>query len=132
MTTANAPMLTQDDLDSIVVQLNNRIRLSSRRLIDTVAQRDDKSIKDIVEEAVKARWGSGDNSPAAPREAGHGPFADLTVQLNTRVTLRVRMLIDQAAAEHGITIRDVIEEALEIHWGDADGTALDIWGETNG
>ena len=42
----------------LVVQLSTRISVESRDLIDDVVDREGLSIRDIVEQAVKAKWGT--------------------------------------------------------------------------
>ncbi len=42
---------------------------------------------------------------------------DVAVQLNTRVSLQTRDLIDEVAEREGISIRSVIESALIEKWG---------------
>ncbi len=46
---------------------------------------------------------------------------EITLQLNTRVSLATRDLIDSAAQANGLSIREVIERALAATWGS--GTA---------
>lgn len=41
----------------------------------------------------------------------------VVVQLNTRVSLESRNLIDDVATSQGLSIRTVIEQALENTWG---------------
>lgn len=42
----------------IVVQMNTRISLETRSLIDDVAYREGLSIREVLEQAVVAKWGS--------------------------------------------------------------------------
>ena len=43
----------------IVVQMNTRVSLVTRALIDEVAYREGISIREVLERAVDAKWGSG-------------------------------------------------------------------------
>jgi hypothetical protein len=43
----------------IAVQLNTRVSLASRDLVDDVAAREGLSIREVVEQALAAKWGSG-------------------------------------------------------------------------
>ncbi|TQL46850.1 hypothetical protein [Subtercola boreus] len=42
---------------------------------------------------------------------------ELVVQLNTRVSLESRDLIDEIASREGLSIRSVVEQAIEAQWG---------------
>lgn len=43
----------------IAVSLSTRISLSSRNTIDDIVDREGISIRDVIEQAIEARWGSG-------------------------------------------------------------------------
>jgi hypothetical protein len=47
----------------------------------------------------------------------------IAVSFSTRIALPSRWLIDEVVAREGISIRDVIEQALEARWGSGSTTA---------
>lgn len=52
----------------VVVQMNTRIALTTRTLIDDIAYREGLSIREVIERAIEATWGSsgaGDSAPPA-------------------------------------------------------------------
>lgn len=44
---------------------------------------------------------------------------DIAVQLNTRVSLETRNLIDTIAYQHGYSIREIVELAIVEKWTDS-------------
>lgn len=46
---------------------------------------------------------------------------ELVVQLNTRVSLESRELIDEIASREGLSIRSIVEQAIEGQWGRSRG-----------
>ena len=50
---------------AIAVSFSTRIALPSRWLIDEVVAREGISIRDVVEQALEAKWGSGPSQPPA-------------------------------------------------------------------
>lgn len=46
----------------VAVTLSTRIALSKRDLIDDVVQREGISIREVIEQALEAKWGSGASS----------------------------------------------------------------------
>ena len=55
-----------------------------------------------------------DNVPGATRDS-----RDIAVSLSTRIALSKRDLIDDVVEREGISIREVIERALDAKWGSA-------------
>ena len=48
----------------IAVSFSTRLSLSTRDLLDVVAEREGLSLREIVEQAIEAKWGSGvDSAP---------------------------------------------------------------------
>ncbi|QNE48666.1 hypothetical protein F1C58_16545 (plasmid) [Glaciihabitans sp. INWT7] len=42
---------------------------------------------------------------------------EISVQMNTRVSLVTRELLDDVVVAHGITLREAVEMAIEEKWG---------------
>lgn len=63
--TNDAKHLSRNRTKEIAVSLSTRISLSSRNTIDNIVDREGISIRDVLEQAIEARWGSGDNATNA-------------------------------------------------------------------
>lgn len=66
----SAENLDTHSAQAIAVSFSTRIALPSRWLIDEVVAREGISIRDVIEQALEARWGSGTAAAAsAPAKA---------------------------------------------------------------
>lgn len=59
------------------------------------------------------------SQPDAPASKVGRPAGrrEITAQLGTRISLTAMQVLDQAVAEHGITIRSALEQAILAKWG---------------
>jgi tyrosyl-tRNA synthetase len=53
----------------------------------------------------------------------------IAVQLNTRVSLQTRNLIDDIVLREGLNIREIVEQAIAAKWGTQPTAPMTIVGE---
>lgn len=63
--TISAERASRHRTKEIAVSLSTRISLSSRNTIDDIVESEGISIRDVIEQAIEARWGSGPPAPDA-------------------------------------------------------------------